>query len=170
VGAVAFVLILVCTETDEILRYDPAKDQVTLMAARLPTERYGASAVWAGPDAYVFGGWSGLHQGPQREIVRYDPTPGPPIALASWDPTADGVRVVWREPPEATHGSPLVGFSVERSAGDGPFSEIGFAGPEDRSFTDRWVAPGIYSYRVVAVTVHGSGDVSPPATAAVPPP
>jgi len=57
---------------DQILRYDPVNDQITVMNARLPTGTKWMPAVWSGTYAYVFGGRTPY--GASDQIVRYDPT------------------------------------------------------------------------------------------------
>lgn len=59
------------TNYDQIIRYNPANDEVTVMAGRLPSPRWGTSAVWDGTHAYIFGGH--IASGVTNEIVRYDP-------------------------------------------------------------------------------------------------
>ena len=49
-----------------------ATDPVTVVGARLPSERYGTSAVWDGSNAYVFGGSVSFFSF-LDEIVQYDP-------------------------------------------------------------------------------------------------
>jgi N-acetylneuraminic acid mutarotase len=57
---------------DQILRYDPVNDQITVMNARLPTGTKWMPAVWSGTYAYVFGGRTPY--GASDQVVRYDPT------------------------------------------------------------------------------------------------
>ncbi|MBI4392802.1 MAG: S8 family serine peptidase [Euryarchaeota archaeon] len=57
---------------NQILKYDPTTDKVTVMAATLLSGREGTSAVWTGTFAFVFGGESGPFARSDR-IVRYDP-------------------------------------------------------------------------------------------------
>lgn len=61
-----------CT-TDQIVRYDPATDTVSVMSAKLPTPRYGTSAVWTGTHAYIFGGVTASTNTEHAQILRYDP-------------------------------------------------------------------------------------------------
>lgn len=56
---------------DEILIYDPVADLVTNSKARLPTPRYGTTAVWTGEAAYIFGGYG--CPAVCDDILRYDP-------------------------------------------------------------------------------------------------
>lgn len=88
------------TLSDEILRYDPSTDTLTTMRARLPYGLAGASAVWSGEYAYVFGGRAPRAQGGSNLsdlIFRYDPVhdeistmgarlpQGRDLASAVWD-------------------------------------------------------------------------------------
>lgn len=57
---------------DEILRYDPGSDTLTVMEARLPTPRDGMSAVSDGTSIYLFGG--ATLAGEVADILRYDPS------------------------------------------------------------------------------------------------
>lgn len=71
-----------CNEVqyDEVVRYHPGSDSIAVMNAKLPTPRYGTSAVWDGTAAYIFGGaacslgtcnegWSAYSQ-----TLRYSPS------------------------------------------------------------------------------------------------
>lgn len=60
------------TVTDQILRYDPAADSVSIMGAKLPTARAGTSAAWDGTYAYIFGGYD-YNNREVSEILRYHP-------------------------------------------------------------------------------------------------
>jgi hypothetical protein len=59
---------------NEIVRYNPSLDQVTLMSAVLPSGNSGASAIWNGTYAYIFGGYDGTIW--LNQIVKYSPTLG----------------------------------------------------------------------------------------------
>ncbi|UCE74004.1 MAG: hypothetical protein JSV56_13450 [Methanomassiliicoccales archaeon] len=56
--------------SDEILRYDPKEDKLTIMPERLPSGREGTSAVWTGNATYIFGGFVGNNI-LSDEIVEY---------------------------------------------------------------------------------------------------
>lgn len=63
---------------DEILRFDSDNGALAVMGAKLPTRLHGASAVWTGEHAYVFGGieMTGVNGETTRyldSVVRYDP-------------------------------------------------------------------------------------------------
>lgn len=53
---------------DDIERYDPTTDTVTLLTTRLPQPLQGASAVWSGRFIYIFGGEG------SDQILQFDPT------------------------------------------------------------------------------------------------
>ncbi len=65
---------------DRIVKYNPIVDEVTVMAAKLPSPRVGASGVWDGKNAYIFGGHNETSF--LTEIVRYD-TSSDTISLMS---------------------------------------------------------------------------------------
>jgi N-acetylneuraminic acid mutarotase len=59
-------------QSDEILRYDPVSDKLTVLPTRLPTPRESMSAVWTGSSAYIFGGF--LEDGNLTdEILKFTP-------------------------------------------------------------------------------------------------
>lgn len=62
------------TSCDDIEKYDPSTDTVTLLSTKLPQRLSFASAVWSGRFIYIFGG--GLEPGPllADQILRFDPT------------------------------------------------------------------------------------------------
>jgi fibronectin type 3 domain-containing protein len=61
---------------DEIVRYDPVADEITVMNAKLPTPHARTTAVWDGTYAYIFGGAceGDVCDLEGKEIVRYDPS------------------------------------------------------------------------------------------------
>jgi hypothetical protein len=56
---------------DEIVRYDPEKDQIKLLSARLPTARATRAAVFNGTYSYILGGESETKY--LNEILKFDP-------------------------------------------------------------------------------------------------
>ena len=62
------------TILDDVLRYDPVLDQLTVLDARLPTPVYSADAAFDGRYVYVVGGSAGLGgAGGIRNVYRFDP-------------------------------------------------------------------------------------------------
>lgn len=61
-----------CDASVEVFTYDPALDDVRIVAAALPTPRAYAAAAWDGRYAWVLGGADGPAESDQ--ILRYDPT------------------------------------------------------------------------------------------------
>jgi len=62
---------------DDILKFNPATNELTTMQARLPTARAYTSAIWDGSNAYIFGGQTRLINESEitlDEIVRYNPS------------------------------------------------------------------------------------------------
>jgi N-acetylneuraminic acid mutarotase len=58
-------------DLDEIVRYDPSTDILQTLPVRLPFGSEGASAVWAGSAAYMFGGVDVFHgTNPANGIVK----------------------------------------------------------------------------------------------------
>lgn len=93
---------------DDILRYDPATDAVSRMAARLPTPRAGMVAVWDGQAAWLLGGvWKHDVLDPStgrirtvteylEDIVRYDPASNSVITAPARLPVGRGAASgVW---------------------------------------------------------------------------
>ena len=66
---------------------------VEVVSVTLPTGRYGASAVWDGSSAYIFGGNDG---NPLRQILRYNPLSGTVTTMSATLPEAQsGAGAVW---------------------------------------------------------------------------
>ncbi|MGQ0537071.1 MAG: Kelch repeat-containing protein, partial [Methanobacteriota archaeon] len=83
---------------EQIVRYDPAANQVSLMAATLPSARYGTAAVWTGTHAYVFGGFASFSPGttiPSNEIVRFDPVAGTAVRVGLLPAALAGASAIW---------------------------------------------------------------------------
>lgn len=78
---------------DQIVRYDPEADAVTVMAARLPSARHWSTAAGDGTTVHVFGGFDGQHR---DQIIRYDPGDDTATVLAPRLPSARSVSAaVW---------------------------------------------------------------------------
>jgi len=56
---------------DTILRYDPKRDNITVMNSTLPYGRSGPASTWDGKDIYIIGGSDGRKYSP--EILKYSP-------------------------------------------------------------------------------------------------
>ncbi|MBI4728403.1 MAG: fibronectin type III domain-containing protein [Acidobacteria bacterium] len=80
--------------SDLIVRYTPATDTVTTMAARLPWGRGYTSAIWDGANAYIFGGYDGSNR--LNQIVRYIPATDEAAAVAATLPSDRGyTSAIW---------------------------------------------------------------------------
>lgn len=79
------------TVLDETLRFDPVSNGVSVQGARLPVPLHGASAVWNGTHAYIFGGC------PYTDaILRYDPLTDTISVTGSKLPTSRcGTSAIW---------------------------------------------------------------------------
>lgn len=131
------------------------------MSASLPTERGLTAATWTSQTAYVAGG-ANCCEGEHvfDDILRYEPIPGPPRAVAATPSGADGeVRVTWQPPRSNTYTPPLEAYRVERAPVHGSFALVGVV-ENGRTFVDQADRPGAYSYRITAVTEAGAGDPS----------
>lgn len=76
-------------QSRQIIRYDPATDQIGVLATQLPAPAVAAAAVWDGRYAFIFGGWR------DNRIMRFDPTTETSIFMSSTFP------VGWLESPAA---------------------------------------------------------------------
>ena len=56
---------------DQIMKYDPVQDQLTILSSHMPTPIKWNSAVWTGEYAYIFGGLT--PSGNSDKILKYDP-------------------------------------------------------------------------------------------------
>lgn len=84
------------TNFDEILRFDPLTDSMTVMSARLPTPRSGMSAIWDGNAIYLFGGESRGPYAATADIVRYDPATDSVVTMTAQLPKpASLTGAVW---------------------------------------------------------------------------
>lgn len=80
---------------DEILRYDPTADSITILAARLPRPVRDTAAVWAGDRAVMLGGFLDPHVYSDA-IVTFDPATGTVATSVSKLPRAlNGMSSVW---------------------------------------------------------------------------
>jgi len=70
---------------DTILRYDPTKDNITIMNSTLPYGRSGLAATWDGQNIYVVGGSDGKLF--SNEVYRYSPDNDTLTALPGTLPT-----------------------------------------------------------------------------------
>lgn len=78
---------------NQIVRYNPSTDTVTIMRATLPTARCCTSAVWDGTNAYIFGGWDGSVT---DQIVRYNPAADTVTIMSATLPTTrSSTSAVW---------------------------------------------------------------------------
>jgi hypothetical protein len=68
-------------ETDTILRYDPASDEVSMIPGRLPPDGglWNMGVVWNGESFFLLGGEN--HGGAVDTIVAFQPTSGSPVLL-----------------------------------------------------------------------------------------
>lgn len=101
-GAVAvwtgqYVYVLGGVARNDIVRFNPATNEVLQMVAQLPSCRAHAAAVWDGTEVLLFGGYlGGCLAGDTAEIVRYDPASGNVrIAAAAFPGPIAGSSAVW---------------------------------------------------------------------------
>jgi hypothetical protein len=80
-------------QVDEIVRFDTTTGVVALLPGRLPTSRWGTSAVWTGSVAYIFGGRQDASS--KSEIVRFDPATGLAATVGSLPVPRFGTSAVW---------------------------------------------------------------------------
>lgn len=81
---------------DEIVRYTPSTDTVTVMSSTLPTGRATTSAVWDGTYAYIFGGSTAPYPSLSNQIVRYEPRADTVTILsATISPARKSTSAVW---------------------------------------------------------------------------
>jgi N-acetylneuraminic acid mutarotase len=95
-------------ETDEILRYDPAKDTITQEPTRLPVPFYGEGAAWDGTWAYIFGGYGS--NGARSENYRYHP------GTHTLQPDAGLPFRLYRAATASTNGTALIFGGSDGSA------------------------------------------------------
>ena len=81
----------------DIVRFNPANNEVAVMGAQLPTCRALMSAVWDGTEALLFGGNGGYAGcGPTTEIVRYNPsTDTVTVAAAAFPSPIGATSAIW---------------------------------------------------------------------------
>lgn len=119
---------------DDILKFNPATNEVTTMKAKLPTGRAYTSAIWDGNNAYIFGGQTRLINGSRialDEVVRYNPSADEASILPQRLPTQrEGTVAVWTGPvvyifggrDGTGTGSQIVMMSHESQVSMFPFS------------------------------------------------
>jgi hypothetical protein len=81
------------SQVDEIVRFDTTTGAVDVLPGRLPTSRWGTSAVWTGSVAYVFGGRQDNIS--KADIVRFDPATGLAATVGSLPAPRFGTSAVW---------------------------------------------------------------------------
>ncbi len=64
---------------DEIVRFTPSTQNVTLLSVRLPSPRELTCAVWDGETAHIFGGMSAFVA--MDDVLGLDPTGGGPAGM-----------------------------------------------------------------------------------------
>ena len=87
--------------------------------------------------------------------------PGPPASLFAVE-VATGVQLAWTAPLN-DGGSPVSGYRIWRSDGSMWTQLVADSGTTDTTYLDTMVlalGPGIYFYRVQALTANGPGDYS----------
>jgi len=92
-----YVYILGGVAHNDIVRFDPATNEVVQMGGHLPSCRAHAAAVWDGTEVLFFGGYlGGCLGGDTAEILRYDPaTDNVIIAQAAFPGPNAGSSAVW---------------------------------------------------------------------------
>jgi hypothetical protein len=76
----------------EIVRYNPATDQVTVLAHKMPEARWGWSAVWSGSAAYIFGGFPCARPCP---VIKFDPVSGASNMTVGFDTAMTEAAATW---------------------------------------------------------------------------
>lgn len=85
----------ITTRFDDILRYDPLRDEITVMQSRFPTGLTSTAAVQAGDRAFIFGGFTSMGTY-SDQIFRYDPGTDTLETMRSVLPRAVGsASAVW---------------------------------------------------------------------------
>lgn len=85
------------SETDQIVRYDPATKELRTMSAKLPRGLQGTGAVWTGQYAYVIGGRNcGEDPDPYFDCVVYS-------RIYRYDPAADTLTYTGASLPEGRY-------------------------------------------------------------------
>lgn len=83
---------------DDILKFNPAMNKITIMEAKLPTPRAYTSAIWDGHNAYIFGGRTIVNGSVTYldEVVMYNPLVDEVSVLPQRLPTPrEGTVAVW---------------------------------------------------------------------------
>lgn len=102
------------------------------------------------------------------ELAPVVAAPGAAVTLTA-DPGEGTIDLAW-EAPVSDGGSPITGYRIERSTGDGVFAVlVADTANTDTVYRDATVAPGqAYQYRVTALNAAGAGAVSNIAAALLP--
>jgi len=83
---------------DDILKFNPATNEIAMMEAKLPSPRAYTSAIWDGHNAYIFGGRTTTNGSVTYldEVVRYNPLADEVSVLPQSLPTPrEGSVAVW---------------------------------------------------------------------------
>lgn len=149
-----------CTATDQIVRYEPATKVLTVMAAKLPLARDQASAVWAGPDAYAFGG----NCIPCNDVIRYRGVPGAPRDVTAAPGSGVGqLTVTWQPPPSNSYTDGVTRYDVYHANSLGGTYTWRMYTTSSLTFTEGGMGNGqTRCYKVTATNAVGEGPHSTP--------
>ncbi|MDX1611656.1 MAG: fibronectin type III domain-containing protein, partial [Candidatus Thermoplasmatota archaeon] len=159
-----------CVYHDEILRFDPATETVTLLSASLGIGREDFGMAWDGHgSAFVMGGCQCTADATvvsPTDTVRISRPSAPPTGLQATPGNEDGrIDLSWSPPNPATYRS-LDAYHVYRDGpGAGGFELVASVPGTQTSYADRDLPSGQYTYYVEAVRAADS-LVSPPSNQA----
>lgn len=159
--------------TDQILRYDPAADSLSVLDAKLPEGRFLAGAAWGAGSAYVFGGVNHATGG-IADILRLDPGAGVVLETGASLPTRrEGAAAVWAKDAALVFGGArfqhgwihlddVVRYAPGASAA--PQALVASRGPGVGEVRLEWSPPAddggatVTSYRVMRADADGSNE------------
>lgn len=142
--------------TDQVVRFVPSEEQVSVMGAFLPLKNAQTSAIWDGSAGFIFGGTS---QG--ASISRFDPRgPSVPVGVSAV-PGPDYGEITLHWGPPTNEGAGIVGYRIYRGADSGEMSLFKEMGPGE-TFEDSGMPwSSTRYYRIAAVDADGvEGQIS----------